>query len=287
MVEQWALGLEIAEISMVLHSDTPAAEMTTPKMPSIFLSHGAPPLADDEQWTRQLATWGDDLPKPDSILVVSAHWEAAPLTTSATETVPLLYDFYGFDPRYYRVTYEGPGAPKLAKSVAKLLSSPSQLLLQDRQRGLDHGAYVPLVEMYPNADVPVLQISMPTLDPSELFEIGRTLATLRDEGVLILGSGFSTHNLRELNLEDPATSVPPTWSTEFDDWLGQSLKDGDIDGLIDFQLKAPAAAIAHPRTEHFAPLFVALGAAADDGPTIDTTIEGFWHGLSKRSVQMA
>lgn len=259
---------------------------STVRMPAAFLSHGAPTLADDEQWTGELSTWAENLPVPESILVVSAHWEAAPLTVGATETVPLFYDFYGFPEHYYRATYEAPGAPELASSVGKLVSRPGRSLHQDPDRGLDHGAYVPLVEMYPDADIPVLQVSMPTLDPAELFEIGRTLAPLRDEGVLIVGSGFSTHNLRETNMALPPAAAPPTWSSEFDDWLGGALAGGDIDELLDFQAKAPAASLAHPRTEHFAPLFVALGAVADDSLQVETAIDGFWYGLSKRSVQM-
>jgi 4,5-DOPA dioxygenase extradiol len=263
------------------HSDTGA------RMPAVFLSHGAPILADDAQWTAELATWAANLPKPKSILVVSAHWEAAPLMVGATNTVPLLYDFYGFPERYYGVNYEAPGAPGLADSVGKLLAAPGRFLHQDSARGLDHGAYVPLVEMYPDADIPVLQVSMPTLEPAELFEIGRTLAPLRDEGVLILGSGFSTHNIGEMNMATPAASAPPTWSSEFDEWLDRALAAGEVDELMDFQAKAPAAALAHPRTEHFAPLFVALGAVADDSLEVETAIDGFWYGLSKRSVQMA
>ncbi len=256
------------------------------RMPSVFLSHGAPPLADDEIWTGELARWAHALPTPEAVLVVSAHWEAAPLTVGATETIPLFYDFYGFPQRYYEVEYPAPGAPELADTVGKLLARPGRTLHQDPTRGLDHGAYVPLAEMYPHADVPALQISMPTLDPAELFELGRALAPLRDEGVLILGSGFSTHNLSEMNLGAPDTGEPPSWSSEFDDWLDRTLTAGDIDALIDFQEKAPAASLAHPRTEHFAPLFVALGAAIDDETTIETTIDGFWYGLSKRSVQI-
>jgi 4,5-DOPA dioxygenase extradiol len=256
-------------------------------MPSVFLSHGAPPLADNSTWTAELSRWSENLPRPKAILVVSAHWEAAPLTIGATTTVPLYHDFHGFEERFYQVTYPAPGAPLLAASVAKLLSQPGQQLHQDPMRGLDHGAYVPLVEMYPEADVPVLQISMPSLDPSELFELGRRLAPLRTEGVLILGSGFSTHNLRAVNLSDPPSAPPPAWSSEFDDWLDRTLEIGDIDALIDFRNKAPAATIAHPRTEHFAPLFVALGAAIDDSPNVETAIDGFWYGLSKRSVQIA
>jgi len=255
-------------------------------MPSIFLSHGAPPLADDDVWTVELASWAEALTRPEAVLIVSAHWEAAPLTIGATETVPLFYDFYGFPRSYYEVEYRAPGAPELADAVAKLLAAPGRTLHQDHDRGLDHGAYVPLAEMYPEADVPVLQVSMPTLDPAELIEIGRLLAPLRDEGVLIVGSGFSTHNLSEMNLGAPDPGVPPTWSSEFDDWLDQALSSREIDALVDFQNKAPGAALAHPRTEHFAPLFVAIGAGIDDAPEIETAIDGFWYGLSKRSVQI-
>lgn len=259
---------------------------TTERAPSIFLSHGAPTLADDAVWTAELADWASELPRPRSILVVSAHWEAAPLTVGATTTVPLYYDFYGFPDQYYDVTYPAPGAPRLADAVAKLLASPGQTIYQDPNRGLDHGAYVPLVEMYPDADIPVLQVSMPTLDPAELFDLGKKLSPLRDEGVLIIGSGFSTHNIRAMSFSDPSSAPPPVWSSEFDDWLDRSLAAGDLDSLIDFENKAPAAEIAHPRTEHFAPLFVALGAAAD-GPTGATTaIDGFWYGMSKRSVHL-
>jgi 4,5-DOPA dioxygenase extradiol len=266
---------------------TVTSNETTSRMPAVFLSHGAPMLADDPTWTSELAGWADRLPDPTSVLVVSAHWEAAPLMIGATETVPLLYDFYGFAERYYRVTYEPPGGPDLAESVRKLLAGPGQTLHQDPSRGLDHGAYVPLLEMYPDASVPVLQISMPTLDPAKLFDLGRRLAPLREQGVLILGSGFSTHNIQAMNFGAPAHSPPPAWSSEFDDWLDRTLDAGDLDALMDFQTKAPAAGIAHPRTEHFAPLFVALGAAANDSLDVETAIDGFWYGLSKRSVQMA
>jgi len=163
------------------------------RMPAVFLSHGAPPLADDELWRSELARWSGALPTPSAILVVSAHWEAAPLTIGATSVVPLLYDFSGFPARYYDVTYAAPAAPELAASVRGMLLGAGLDVRQDPSRGLDHGAYVPLAEMYPGADIPVLQISMPTLDPADLFEVGRSLAPLRDEGVLIMGSGFSTH----------------------------------------------------------------------------------------------
>jgi 4,5-DOPA dioxygenase extradiol len=250
------------------------------RMPTLFLSHGAPPLADDPVWTRQLAGWAAALPGPRSILVVSAHWEEAPLTVGATETVPLVYDFWGFPERYYRVTYPAPGAPDLATEVVTLLGSAHH----DPDRGLDHGAYVPLVEMFPDADLPVLQISMPSLDPTVLLEVGRRLAPLRDQGVLIIGSGFTTHNLREMDPAAGDRATAPSWSVEFDDWVERTIAAGDVDALLEFQRTAPAARLAHPRTEHFAPLFVALGATLD-GFDSTSVVDGFWYGLSKRSFQ--
>lgn len=270
---------------------TAATERHTPgaRMPVIYLSHGAPPLADDELWTGQLARWSAALPKPRAVLVVSAHWEEAPLTIGATTTVPLIYDFWGFPQHYYEVRYEAPGAPGLAADVRRLLRSPRHPVHDDPRRGLDHGAYVPLVEMYPQADVPVLQISMPTLDPGALLEVGRRLAPLRDDGVLILGSGFTTHNLSAVNMSRPPDAAPPSWSAEFDAWADEAVASGDIDALLDFQRKAPAARLAHPRTEHFAPLFVTLGASdlgQGGGDKPQAVIDGYWYGLAKRSFQL-
>ncbi len=253
-------------------------------MPVLYLSHGAPPLADDQVWTRQLAAWSAALPRPTAILIVSAHWENAPLTLGATTTVPLVYDFWGFPRHYYDVTYPAPGAPGLAASVRKLLSAPGMPVHDDPARGLDHGAYVPLVEMYPGADVPVLQISMPSLDPAALMDVGRRLAPLRDEGVLIIGSGFFTHNLSAISMADPGVTAP-SWSAEFDAWGQEALAARDFDALIDFLHTSPSGRLAHPRTEHFAPLFVALGASAAATRAPKSVIDGYWYGLSKRSVQ--
>ena len=250
------------------------------RMPALYLSHGAPPLADDPVWTRELAGWAHALPEPRAILMVSAHWEEAPLTIGATSTTSVIHDFGGFPERYYEVQYPAPGAPDLAARVRSLLGGTGTPVHDEPGRGLDHGAYVPLVEMYPDARVPVLQVSMPTLEPGELMRVGRVLAPLRDEGVLIVGSGFFTHNLSALG----APGVP-NWSVEFDDWGRDALLTGDIDSLVDFQRKAPASRLAHPRTEHFAPLFVTLGAAEGELDTQRTAIDGFWHGLAKRSVQ--
>src|SRR5256885_2033307 len=198
-------------------------EAAVTPMPALYLSHGAPPLADHATWPDELSAWSRDLPEPRAILMISAHWEEAPLAIGATTTVPLVYDFWGFPERYYQVTYKAPGAPALAAQVRKLLRSPATPVLDVPDRGLDHGAYVPLVEMYPAADVPVLQISMPSLDPVRLMEIGRKLAPLRDEGVLIIGSGFFTHNLRAITGDD---SVVSPVMAEFDDSGPRALEAG-------------------------------------------------------------
>jgi 4,5-DOPA dioxygenase extradiol len=251
------------------------------RMPALYLSHGAPPLADDPVWTRELAAWSAKLPRPKAVLMVSAHWEEAPLALGATRTVPLFHDFWGFPDRYYAVRYEAPGAPQLAHSVRKLLGRAGMPVQDVPDRGLDHGAYVPLKEMYPHADVPVLQVSMPTLDPQRLMDLGRRLTPLRDEGVLIVGSGFFTHNLAALRHPGGV----PGWSAEFDAWGREALLAQDVDALLDFENKAPAGRLAHPRTEHFAPLFVTLGASESDLDSGRSVIDGFWLGLAKRSLQ--
>lgn len=171
--------------------------------------------------------------------------------------------------------------------MRKLLRHAGRPVHQDPRRGLDHGAYVPLKEMYPQADIPVLQVSMPTLDPGELFELGRRLAPLRDQGVLIIGSGFTTHNLSAFDPRTGPDAEPPGWSAEFDQWAHEAVTGRDVDALLDFWHKAPAARLAHPRTEHFAPLFVALGADADRPGETRAVIDGYWYGLAKRSFQFA
>jgi 4,5-DOPA dioxygenase extradiol len=254
-------------------------------MPALYLGHGAPPLVDDRLWTAQLSAWAADLPRPRSVLIVSAHWESAPLTLGATETgTALTYDFYGFPQRYYEMTYPAPGAPDLAARVRALMPD-TEPVAEEPSYGLDHGAYVPLMVMYPRADVPVLQISMPSLDPGRLFELGRRLRPLRDEGVLIVGSGFLTHGLPFLRDWRPDAD-PPTWSKDFDEWAREALERGDVDQLMDFRARAPGMPYAHPTVEHFAPLFVTLGAASDPEESPRTAIEGFFIGLAKRSFQV-
>jgi 4,5-DOPA dioxygenase extradiol len=254
------------------------------RMPALYLGHGAPPLLDDRLWSSQLAAWAGDLPRPTAILIVSAHWEAAPVSLSASRA-PLVYDFGGFDPKYYAMTYETPDASDLARRIAGLMPA-GEPVHQHTSRGLDHGAWVPLKIMYPDADVPVLQMSLPTHDPVRLMKLGERLRPLRDEGVLIIGSGFLTHGLPFLK-EFRIDAAAPGWSTEFDAWAGEALARGDIDTLASYRSKAPGMPYAHPTVEHYTPLFVTLGAATTpDEPGVQV-IDGFWMGLSKRSLQVA
>jgi 4,5-DOPA dioxygenase extradiol len=253
-------------------------------LPAIYLGHGAPPLLDDARWVRELAELAASLERPRFILVVSAHWEARPITLSSTRGASLVYDFWGFPEHYYRLTYPAPGSTELANLVEEHLGSVGLIVARDEARGLDHGAWVPLLAMYPEATIPVLQLSLPSLDPIELYAAGHALAPLREAGVLIIGSGFFTHNLHALAYAASPDGPVPSWSSEFDAWGAEVLAAGDFDALFDFEHRAPAARLAHPRTEHFAPLFVALGAGAEE--PIATPIKGFWFGLSKRTITL-
>lgn len=270
----------------VLEQSTPHP-LWTPEdgpLPSLYLSHGAPMLFEMSDWMDELHTWARHLPRPKAILIVSAHWEAAPITLSTSRPTELVYDFGGFAPMYSQMRYDTPAATDLAHRVAALMPD-GEPLHQHATRGLDHGAWVPLKIMYPGADIPVLQLSMPTLDPARLLSIGQRLRSLRDEGVLVIGSGYMTHGLPFLDWGHP--DAVPTWSSEFDTWAAEALGAGDVDELADFRSRAPGMPYAHPTVEHFTPLFVTLGAATDPtaGPT--TTIDGYAIGLSKRSFQAA
>ena len=255
-------------------------------LPSLYLSHGAPPLFEDAAWMDQLFAWARSLPKPKAILIVSAHWESAPLSVSSTRanTTPV-YDFGGFDPRYYRMRYDTPDAGDLASLLLSTLPD-AETVHEHRDRGLDHGAWVPLKVMYPDADVPVLQMSIPTHDPARLLTLGERLRPLREQGVLVIGSGFMTHGLRYLR-DYSVDAKAPGWSAEFDAWAADALSRGDVDELSAFRDRAPGMPYAHPTVEHFTPLFVTLGAATDPEVPVTTTVDGFFLGLAKRSFQVA
>ncbi|MBU6245362.1 MAG: dioxygenase [Actinomycetales bacterium] len=258
------------------------AESDAP-LPVMFLSHGAPPLFDDGPWMSQLLDWSTSLPKPRAIVIISAHWESAPLSITAPAAgTPLVYDFGGFAPRYYQMQYATPDASELAGTLAALMPG-DEPLHQHSVRGLDHGAWVPLKVMYPLGDVPVIQLSLPTHDPHRLMEIGRRLRPLREQGVLVIGSGFMTHGLPFLTADMMHGGQVPGWSADFDAWAQDAAERRDLDALAGYR-HAPGMPYAHPSPEHFSPLFVAWGAAGDDA-CLRSAIDGYMWGLSKRSLQ--
>ncbi len=260
--------------------------MTSARMPALYIGHGAPPLLDDPLWSSQLRSLAADLPHPKAILIVSAHWESAPLMLSASGPgVGLVYDFGGFEERYYRMTYPTPEASDLARRVAAMMPD-TEPVHQHPSRGLDHGAWVPLKIMYPEADIPVLQMSLPTQDPYKLLTLGSRLRELRDEGVLVIGSGFLTHGLPFLT-EFRIDATAPGWSVDFDLWAADALSRGDVAQLASYKSQAPGMPYAHPTVEHYTPLFVTLGAATDPEAPGEQLFDGYWMGLSKRSLQVA
>ena len=199
---------------------------------------------------------------PRALLIISAHWEEPVPTVMAAEHPPMLYDYYGFPPESYRLTWPAPGDPQLAREVGAALARAGFQTASDAVRGFDHGAFVPLKVTYPNADVPALQLSLIRgLDPDQHLAIGRALAPLRDEGVFIVGSGMTFHNLRAFG--DPRAAAS---SEAFDEWLRDVMAraPGDRDRGLSEWINAPAARIAHPREEHLIPLMVATGAAGGD-----------------------
>jgi 4,5-DOPA dioxygenase extradiol len=255
-------------------------------MPALYIGHGAPPLLDDPVWSAELRALAGGIPRPTAILIVSAHWESAPLALSASGPgTELVYDFGGFDAKYYRMRYDTPDASALAARVAAMMPDTEQVH-QHRSRGLDHGAWVPLTIMYPEADIPVLQMSLPTQDPYQLLTLGSRLRDLRDEGVLVIGSGFITHGLpflRDFRIDAEA----PGGSKDFAHWAAEALSRGDVTELASFRTNAPGMPYAHPTVEHYTPLFVTLGAASDPEAPGDQVIDGYWMGLSKRSLLVA
>lgn len=246
--------------------------MSTERLPVVFAPHGGGPwpfvdlglgkaeLDELAEYLRSLRT----LPKtpPKALLVVSAHWEGDVPTVMTSTRPPMLYDYYGFPPESYRLTWPAPGDPALAKRVQELLAGAGIESAADGERGFDHGAFIPFMLTYPEADVPAIQLSLKaSLDPEEHLAIGRALAPLRDEGVFILGSGMTFHNLRAFR--DPR-AVPI--SEAFDAWLREAatLEPAERDRRLAKWTDAPAARAVHPREEHLIPLMVVAGAAGED-----------------------
>jgi 4,5-DOPA dioxygenase extradiol len=253
--------------------------------PTVFVSHGAPTLVTDPSPARGfLAGLGATLGRPRAILCVSAHWEARRSSLGGAAAPALIHDFTGFPEELYAQRYPAAGEPALAERAAALLAAAGLDTAVDPARGLDHGAWVPLKVMYPGADVPVVQLSLPTDHPDALFAMGHKLAALREEGVLVIGSGFMTHGLPNLTQAMVEGNVPG-WSRDFDAWAWEAIVAGDVDTLASFRQTAPGMPYSHPSVEHFTPLFVTLGAATDLH-SARTRIDGAMWGLSKRSLEL-
>ena len=256
--------------------------------PALFVSHGSPDLALRENgWTRSLREFGQRH-RPRAVLVVSAHWEErAPLRLTGAERPRTIHDFAGFPRELSERQYPCPGDPQMAARAARLLEESGLPATVDPQRGLDHGAWVPLSFLFPKADVPVVQLSLPRpRGPAQIESVGRALARLREEDVLLLGSGGIVHNLWRLrpgDLEAPTDS----WAAEFDQWVGGRLAAGDFASLRRYREAGPHAPEAAPTTEHFDPIFFPLGSVRP-GDRYATVFEGFEMGsLSLRAFALA
>ena len=241
-----------------------------PQLPSLFVSHGAPNLVIDTiPATGFLKAYSRTLDTPRAIVVASAHFEAEPARVSADAAPEMIYDFRGFEPELYELVYPAPGDAELAAKVVGLLRGCGIDAELEHGRGFDHGTWVPLMLMYPGAEVPVVQLSVsPALGAEHHYRMGQALRSLCAENVLVVGSGALTHNLGAFfrggfSKDDPA----PDWVEHFAGWMHDKVAAGDIDALLDYRRQAPYAAENHPSEEHLLPFFVAAGAAASQGKT--------------------
>jgi 4,5-DOPA dioxygenase extradiol len=249
-------------------------------MPSLFISHGAPSIAiEHDDFTRAVASFGKSLSGARAIAVVSAHWQARSVRVNAVAHPETIYDFGGFSEELYKIRYEAPGDPALAREISALLGNAPL----EESRGWDHGLWVPLRILLPDANIPIVEIAQPNpTTPAELLRIGQALAPLRDRGVVIAGSGGIVHNLRAIHLADKNALVDD-WAKQFDDWFATHLASRDFDTLTRYRDLAPHANLAVPTPEHFEALFVTLGASRETD-RLTTIHEGFnYSNLSMRT----
>jgi len=239
------------------------------RLPSLFVSHGSPMMALEPSPARTfLAGLGHDLPRPRAILMVSAHHDAAyqggRATVTSSPNPQTIHDFGGFPDELFAMRYPAPGDPALAERIVALLGDHGLTVTADPERGLDHGAWVPLSLTYPDADIPVVQLSIASnASPEWHHVLGQALTPLRDDGVLIVGSGSITHNLRALFSARPAIDAPaPAWVTGFTDWVAERMAAGAVDDVLHAVERAPHGHDNHPTMDHILPLFVAMGAGA-------------------------
>ena len=232
--------------------------------PSLFISHGSPMLAlEPGDSGPALARLAAEMPRPRAIVIVSAHWESQELLVNANPQPETWHDFGGFPAALFAVQYPAPGLPELSGEVVSLLSAAGLSARTHNQRPFDHGVWVPLSLMYPNADIPVVQVSLPSREgPALQTQVGKALASLREQGVLIIGSGSIIHNLRELDWHAGPDSVEP-WAKAFRDWMIEKLASNDEIALHDYRAQAPNAVRNHPSDEHLLPLYFARGAGGE------------------------
>lgn len=232
--------------------------------PSLFISHGSPMLAlEPGDSGPALARLAAEMPRPRAIVIVSAHWESAELLVNGNPQPETWHDFGGFPPALFAVQYPAKGMPEMAQHVVDLLAASGLPARIDQERPLDHGVWVPLSLMYPQADIPVVQVSLPSrMGPAMQTRVGKALASLREEEVLVIGSGSITHNLRELDWHAGPESVEP-WAKAFRDWMIEKLAADDDDALHDYRRLAPNAVRNHPSDEHLLPLYFARGAGGE------------------------
>jgi 4,5-DOPA dioxygenase extradiol len=235
-------------------------------------------LGGDAHWAA-LKKFGDAHKDARAIVIVSAHWQTrGPTRATSWEHAPLVYDFGGFPEELYKITYPAPGDPSLAARIPGAVPEVN--------RGLDHGAWVPLRLAWPEAKIPVVEVSLPADDAHAAFDLGRALRPLRDDGVIVIGSGGIVHNLGLVHLSEKNSGVDP-WAADFDRWVAARLEARDVEGLFAYETSAPEAALAVPSPEHFNPIFVTLGASWPED-RLETIYEGFHYGnLSMRSVALA
>ena len=245
------------------------------RLPTLFLSHGSPMHAlDPGAAGRAWAALGHALPRPRAVLIASAHWETSVPMLTGNSKPQTMHDFGGFPEKLYWERYPAPGAPDVATAAVALLKAADITAGIDGCRGLDHGAWVPLKWMYPEHDVPIVQFSLqPELGPAHHLRLGRALAPLADDGVLIIGSGHTTHNLRDW-MSNPRRHEPLRYAVLFAGWLKERLATHDVEAIVAYRERAPDAVRAHPTEEHFLPLFVAWGAAGTDARP-ERIVDGF------------
>ena len=241
--------------------------MTQFKMPVAFISDFGPmPAFETDDYTAALEKLGRELPRPRAIVVMSGHWEAGKtlLVTSALRP-EIIYDYSGFPEEFYQFRYPCPGDPETAVEVVQLLTAAGFSAETDPKRGIDHGAWVPLSRVYPKADMPIVQITVPVgEDPRKIMAIGKALSPLREKGILIAGAGTLVHNLRFVRI---GSQKPDGWAEDFDRWIGTRLDKGSIEEIVDYKRLAPSVNLAVPTPEHLDPLFFVLCASGGEEPT--------------------